>query len=66
MPHKTFSGTSLAAAYVSGICALILEKNIELNFNDIKSLLKISCNKIDGISSLIQGEGTLDLSKINL
>ena len=64
--HKNFSGTSLAAAYVCGICALILEKNMELNFNDIKSLLKISCNKIEDISNVIQGEGTLDLAKLNL
>lgn len=66
MPHKTFSGTSLAAAYVCGICALILEKNFELNFNDIKSLLKISCNKLDSISNLMQGEGTIDINKLNL
>ena len=66
MPHKTFSGTSLAAAYVCGICSLILSKNPSLKFKDIKSLFKISCNKIDGIPNLIQGEGIIDINKIDI
>ncbi|MEY3370475.1 MAG: hypothetical protein RLZZ361_1145 [Cyanobacteriota bacterium] len=41
------SGTSVSSAYISGICALILAKNPELNNNDLKSQLKNATDPID-------------------
>ncbi|NEZ47637.1 peptidase [Clostridium niameyense] len=62
-PYVTYSGTSCAAAYVSGICALLLENNENLTFNDILSLIKISC-KLLNMSKWIQGSGVIDINKL--
>lgn len=64
IPYKSFTGTSLATAYVCGLCSLILENNPEINFKDMGSLLKVSCNLIDDIPKYLQGEGLIDLKKL--
>ncbi len=64
--YKTFSGTSLSTAYISGLCALICEKNPNVNFNDVLSLLKVACTPIEDISKSIQGEGVVDTKKLML
>ncbi|MEG1483687.1 S8 family serine peptidase [Clostridium sp.] len=61
--YKTFSGTSLAAAYISGLCALLFESNPSLNFKDIVSLLKVSCEELD-LPRNFQGDGTVNINKI--
>lgn len=61
--YTTFSGTSLAAAYISGLCALLFENNPSLNFKDIVSLLKLSCEDLD-IQRSSQGSGKVNLNKI--
>ncbi|MBE6048799.1 MAG: peptidase [Clostridium sp.] len=61
--YKTFSGTSLSTAFISGICALLYENNKDLSFKDIQSLLKLACNSQDLNKENI-GEGFLDLSKL--
>lgn len=61
--HITFSGTSIAVAFVSGICALLYEKNPNYSFDDIKSLLKLNCID-EGFDITKQGEGTIDISRI--
>jgi len=62
--HYTYySGTSCAAAYVSGICALLYEYNPNLNYKDILSLLKLSCRQLEMQKSL-QGAGIVDINKI--
>lgn len=63
-PHKTFSGTSMAAAYICGICALLLENKPDMTFKDIHSLLKVGCTSIEDIPKYIQGEGTVDIKKL--
>jgi len=63
-PHKTFSGTSLATAYICGICALLFEKKPDMTFKDIVSLLKVGCTSIENIPKYIQGNGTIDIKKI--
>jgi serine protease AprX len=60
-PYTYFSGTSCAAAYISGVCALLYENKPDIGFNDILSLLKISCHMRE-ISTKIQGAGMLDLN----
>lgn len=61
--YINFNGTSAACAYLCGLCALLLEYNPKLNFNDIRSLIKISCTPLDDLSKSLVGEGILDLSK---
>lgn len=61
--YKTFSGTSLSAAYVSGICALIYENNPDLTPKDISSLLKVSCELLD-IPKNHQGDGKVNINSI--
>ena len=61
-PYTNFSGTSCSAAYIAGLCALLLEKNSSLTFSDIVSILKVSC-KLQKFSKWNQGAGTVDLSK---
>lgn len=63
VPYTLYTGTSCAAAYVSGICALLYENNPNLTFKDITSLLKVSCRLMD-ISKWIQGHGVIDLNKL--
>ncbi|WP_294395434.1 S8 family serine peptidase [uncultured Clostridium sp.] len=62
--YKTFSGSSIATAYVCGICALILEKNPDITFKDMHSLLQVSCDSIDDIPKYIQGDGIINFKKL--
>ncbi|EKQ55870.1 MULTISPECIES: S8 family serine peptidase [unclassified Clostridium] len=64
VPYKTFAGTSIATAYISGLCALLCEKNPSITFKDIISLLKVACDPVEDISKAIQGEGLVDILKI--
>lgn len=64
--HKTFSGTSLAVAYITGICSLICERTPNINLNDMLSLLKVGCDTIENIPKYIQGDGIINLSKLKL
>lgn len=43
VPCKSYSGTSIATAYVTGICSLLCESNPTANFRDIVSILKLGC-----------------------
>lgn len=63
--YKTFTGTSMAVAYITGIVALLYEKNPSLNFKDISSILRLSCESIE-ISSFYQGEGFINIGKLPL
>lgn len=62
--YKTFTGSSIAAAYVCGICALILEKNPDITFKDMHSLLQVSCDSIEDIPKYIQGDGVINFKKL--
>ncbi|MCI1944633.1 S8 family serine peptidase [Clostridium luticellarii] len=62
-PYTCYTGTSCSAAYISGVCALLYENNPELTFNDLMSLLKISCNFLN-IPKWYQGAGILNLDKL--
>ena len=63
-PYKTFTGSSIAAAYISGICALLCEKIPSINFEDILALLKVACEQIDDISNIAQGEGKININEL--
>jgi serine protease AprX len=62
-PYTTYSGTSCAAAFISGVCALLFENNPELPFKDVVALLKVSCKLLD-IFKWSQGAGMLEMSKL--
>ncbi|MDD3223185.1 MAG: S8 family serine peptidase [Clostridium sp.] len=68
-PHKlkeiytTYTGTSCSAAYISGICALLLEKDATLKPKDIVSLLKASCNMLN-LPKWQQGSGLIDFKSL--
>lgn len=64
--YKTYTGSSVAAAYVSGICAIICEKKPTINFKDIVGLLKVICEPALDIPKTIQGEGTININKFLL
>jgi serine protease AprX len=61
--YKTFSGTSLAAAYVAGVCALIYESDESLTPKDVISLLELSCEKLD-MPDNFQGNGKININNI--
>lgn len=64
LSYKTFSGTSLSAAYVAGVCALIYEDNESLTPKDIASLLKVACEPLDDIPHNYQGSGKINIKSI--
>lgn len=59
--YKTMSGTSVASAYLCGLCALLLEKYPDYTFNDIKSKIELSSYTIEGLNFNNVGNGTLNL-----
>lgn len=61
-PYTSFSGTSCSAAFIAGICALLIESNNKLTFKDISSILKISCS-LQNFSKWNQGAGMLNIDK---
>jgi len=61
--YTCYTGTSCSAAFLSGVCALLLENNPNLTYKDIVSLLKISCNLLN-IPKNLQGAGIIDIKKL--
>lgn len=64
VPYKAFTGTSIATAYISGLCALQCEKNPSITFKDMIALLKVACDPIEEISNSLQGEGSININKL--
>ena len=62
--YKTFTGTSIATAYISGLCALLCEKYPSITFKDMNSLLKVACDPVGEIYKTIQGEGIININKL--
>lgn len=63
--YKTFTGTSLSAAFLCGICALLYEKTPSLSFKDLCAILKLACESHD-LPKYIEGEGLINMSKLLL
>ena len=61
--YKNFTGTSVSAAYISGLCALLFEQHPDFTFDDILSLLKVASIPLD-IPRNQQGEGKIDINKV--
>lgn len=64
IPYKAFSGTSIAAAYICGLCTLLCEKNPSITFKDMVSLLKVACEPVQDIPKPTQGEGIINVTKL--
>jgi serine protease AprX len=58
------SGTSEAAAYVTGAVALLLQRDPQLTPDQVKQMLARSARKLRGAPAFVQGQGELDLSKL--
>jgi serine protease AprX len=56
------TGTSQAAAVVSGAAALLIDQRPSLTPNEVKAILTGSARALPGVSSNCQGSGLLDLS----
>ena len=54
------SGTSLAAAHISGIAALLIEKNPKLTSKEVREILSKSAHKLNGKSAEELGAGIAD------
>jgi serine protease AprX len=57
------SGTSQAAAVVSGAAALLLEERPELTPDQVKALLMGTAHRLSDADARAQGEGTIDLRR---
>jgi serine protease AprX len=55
------SGTSQAAAFVSGAAALLVQANPGYTNDQIKDMLRVSANPISGATAQAQGEGVLNV-----
>lgn len=63
IPYTSYTGTSCAVAYISGVCALLFENNPSLTFKDLLSLLKVS-SELAPISKSLQGNGIVNVNKL--
>jgi serine protease AprX len=61
--YTTYTGTSCAAAYIAGVCALLFENNTQLKYKDLVSLLKVS-SRLLNMNKCHQGSGVIDLEKL--
>jgi len=57
MPYMALSGTSQAAAVISGVAALMLEANPKLTPNLMKAVLQYTAQDYAGVDPLEQGAG---------
>jgi subtilisin family serine protease len=62
-PYTNYTGTSCAAAFISGVCAMLFENNDNLPFKDVISLLKVSSKLLD-MFKWAQGAGMVDIGKL--
>jgi len=58
------SGTSEAAAFVTGAVALLLQKYPQLTPDQVEQMLMASTDNLPGNGPLVQGAGELDLNKL--
>ncbi|MBU3091074.1 S8 family serine peptidase [Clostridium sp. CM028] len=61
--YTTYTGTSCSAAFISGLCALLYENNINLCYKDTLALLKTSSSLINS-PKYMQGSGIVNLEKL--
>jgi serine protease AprX len=57
-----FTGTSFAAAHVTGLVALLLGRNPELTPDDVREHLLGMCTPLAGVDVNAQGKGLVRIS----
>lgn len=62
-PYTSMTGSSVSSAVTAGCIALLLEKNPDLVCNDLKGILKLSCQTINEVKTS-QGYGVINLKKL--
>lgn len=62
--YTTKNGTSMSVPFISGACALLLQRYPLLTNDQIKSLLILAASPVPGIPFNIQGAGTINLEKL--
>ena len=62
LPYESLTGTSMAAPFVSGAVALMLQANPALTPNLIKAILEYTAIAKPGVSALRQGAGFMNVS----
>lgn len=60
-PYTNYSGTSVATAYICGVCALLLEKYPEYTFKDVSSRIELCSKSLPDVKKKFVGEGILDV-----
>jgi serine protease AprX len=58
------AGTSFAAPHVSGMLALLIERNQNLVPDQLREILLKACKRIKGVSADTQGRGLMSLSRV--
>jgi serine protease AprX len=58
------SGTSQAAAFVSGLAALIIQQRPTIKPDELKALLKSTASPIPNVSARLQGAGVANMTRI--
>lgn len=58
---NSFGGTSSACPGVAGVAALVLAKNPDLRWEEVKEILRQTCDRIDEASGDYDGRGHSDL-----
>jgi serine protease AprX len=58
------AGTSFAAPHVSGMLALLLERDPNLTPDELRDMLINACTPLDGIDASAQGSGVVSLARV--
>lgn len=62
-PYTSYSGTSVSAAYICGICCLLLEKYPNYTFDDIAARIELCCENINISRDNKNDDKVLNVSK---
>lgn len=58
------AGTSFAAPHVSGMLALLLERDPNLTPDELREILSNACVPLDGVDTNTQGDGSVSLIRV--